>query len=119
MQGKKKRSAKQILEDLREEVKSSQNMLLVGIDIGKTRHCACFMVSTGKLLRQAKFYQKKMNLPKVLFGMEPSGFYWVHLYESLDLQGKRAVTVSPLAVRRNRETLMYLRTNQTLRMSTM
>jgi len=122
MQGKKKRSAKQILQDLREEVKSSQNMLLVGIDIGKTRHCACFMTSSGKvlrrklffgntidgfnkLLRQTKFYQKNKNLPKVLFGMEPSGYYWVHLYEFLDLRGKRAVTVSPLAVNRNRETI--------------
>ena len=95
-------------------------MLLVGIDVGKTRHCACFMVSSGKvlrrkffftntidgfnkLLRQAKFYQKKESLPRVLFGMEPSGQYWIQLYEFLDLQGKRAVTVSPLAVRRNRE----------------
>jgi len=122
MQGKKKRAAKQVLQELREEVKASSNTLLVGIDVGKTRHCACFMVSTGKLLRrklffgntidgfnkllrQAKFYQKKMNLPKVLFGMEPSGFYWVHLYEFLELREKRAVTVSPLAVRRNRETI--------------
>ena len=106
MQGKKKRSAKQILQDLREEVKSSQNMLLVGIDVGKTRHCACFMTSSGKvlrrklffgntidgfnkLLRQTKFYQKNKNLPKVLFGMEPSGYYWVHLYEFLELRGKK------------------------------
>jgi len=122
MQGKKKRSAKQTLQDLREEIKSSQNMLLVGIDVGKTRHCACFITSSGKvlrrklffgntidgfnkLLRQTKFYQKNKNLPKVLFGMEPSGYYWVHLYEFLELRGKRAVTVSPLAVNRNRETI--------------
>jgi len=49
--------------------------------------------------------QKKNNLPKVIFGMEPSGSYWFHTYEFLELRGKRAVTVSPLAVRRNRETI--------------
>ena len=122
MQEKEKKTVKQVLKDLRDKVKSSSTMLLVGIDVGKTRHCACFMVSSGKvlrrkffftntidgfnkLLRQAKFYQKKESLPRVLFGMESSGQYWIQLYEFLDLQGKRAVTVSPLAVRRNRETI--------------
>ena len=117
-----KKSVKQILNSLKEETKSSSNMLLVGIDVGKKRHCACFMASSGKvlrrklfftntidgfnkLLRQVKFYQKKENLPKVLLGMEPSGFYWLQLYEFLGLQGERAVAVSPLAVRRNRETI--------------
>ena len=76
MQEKEKKTVKQVLKDLKDKVKSSSTMLLVGIDVGKTRHCACFMVSSGKvlrrkffftntidgfnkLLRQAKFYQKK------------------------------------------------------------
>jgi len=117
-----KKSAKEVLQSLREEIKSSQNTVIVSIDIGKFRHCACFAASSGKvlrrkffftntidgfnnLLRQSKYYQKKNNLPKLLFGMEPSGSYWFHLYEFLELRGKRAVTVSPLAVRRNRETI--------------
>jgi len=37
--------------------------------------------------------------------MEPSGYYWIHLYEHLMNCGKRAVTISPLAVNRNRETI--------------
>ncbi len=44
-------------------------------------------------------------MPKTLFGMEPSGNYWVHLYEHLEALGKRIVTVSSLAVNRNRETI--------------
>jgi len=117
-----KKSAREVLQSLREEIRSSQNTLIVGIDIGKFRHCACFAASSGKvlrrrffftntidgfnnLIRQSKYYQKKNNLPKVIFGMEPSGSYWFHLYEFLELRGKKAVTVSPLAVRRNRETI--------------
>ena len=117
-----KKSVKKVLEDLKQEIRSSQNTLIVGIDIGKFRHCACFAVSSGKvlrrkffftntidgfnnLIRQSKYYQKKNNLPKVIFGMEPSGSYWFHTYEFLELRGKKAVTVSPLAVRRNRETI--------------
>ena len=37
--------------------------------------------------------------------MEPSGYYWIHLCEHLMNRGKRAVTISPLAVNRNRETI--------------
>jgi len=122
MQEREKRSVKQILEDLKAEIRSSQNTLLVAVDIGKMRNCACFVSSSGKLLRrrffftntidgfnnlarQTKFYQRKEELPKTLFGMEPSGYYWIHLYEYLDLREKRVVTVSPLAVNRNRETI--------------
>ena len=122
MQERQKRSVKQILEDLKTEIRSSQNTLLIAVDIGKMRNCACFVSSSGKvlrrrfffantidgfnnLMRQTKFYQNKEKLPKTLFGMEPSGYYWIHLYEYLDLQEKRVVTVSPLAVNRNRETI--------------
>lgn len=37
--------------------------------------------------------------------MKPSGYYWVHPYEHLAKCGKRAITVSPLALNRNRETI--------------
>lgn len=117
-----KRSVKQVLQDLKMEIRSSQNTLIVAVDIGKIRHCACFASSSGKvlrrkffftntiegfnqLMRQTKFYQRKEELPHTLFGMEPSGYYWVHLYEYLSLREKRVVTVSPLAVNRNRETI--------------
>jgi len=122
MQEKGKRSVKQILQDLQVEIRSSQNTLLIAVDIGKIRNCACFVSSSGKVLRRrffftntldgfnsltrlTKFYQNKEKLPATLFGMEPSGYYWIHLYEYLDLREKRVVTVSPLAVNRNRETI--------------
>jgi len=96
--------------------------LIIAIDVGKMRHCACFVSSSGKvfrrrffftntidgfnnLMRQTKFYQNKEKLPHALFGMEPSSYYWIHLYEYLELREKRVVTVSPLAVNRNRETI--------------
>lgn len=122
MQEKDKRSVKQVLQNLKMEIRSSQDTLLIAVDIGKIRHCVCFVSSTGKVLRrkffftntidgfnnlvrQTKFYQNKEKLPNSLFGMEPSGYYWIHLYEHLEALGKRIVTVSPLAVNRNRETI--------------
>ena len=122
MQEKEKRSVKQILEELKAEIRSSQNTLIIAVDIGKIRNCACFASSSGKvlrrrffftntidgfnnLMRQTKFYQNKEKLPHALFGMEPSGYYWIHLYEDLVIREKTVVTVSPLAVNRNRETI--------------
>lgn len=104
------------------EIRGSQNTLIIAVDIGKIRNCACFVSSSGKvlrrrffftntidgfnqLMRQSKFYQRKEELPHTLFGMEPSGYYWIHLYEHLRNCGKRIVAVSPLAVNRNRETI--------------
>jgi len=122
MQEKEKRSVKQILEELKAEIRSSQNTLIIAVDVGKIRHCVCFVSSSGKvlrgrffftntidgfnnLMRQTKFYQNKEKLPHALFGMEPSGYYWIHLYEDLVIREKTVVTVSPLAVNRNRETI--------------
>ena len=100
MQEKERRSAKQVLQDLKIEIRSSQDTLIIAVDIGKIRNCACFMSSSGKvlrrrffftntidgfnqLMRQTKFYQRREKLPHTLFGMEPSGYYWIHLYLSL------------------------------------
>jgi len=119
---REKGSVKKALQDLKMEIRGSQNTLIIAVDIGKIRNCACFVSSSGKvlrrrffftntidgfnqLMRQSKFYQRKKELPHTLFGMEPSGYYWIHLYEHLVNCGKRTVTVSPLAVNRNRETI--------------
>ena len=86
MQEKEKKSVKQILQELKMEIRSSQNTLLIAVDIGKIRNCACFVSSFGKvlrrrffftntidgfnqLMRQTKFYQRKEKLPHTLFGM--------------------------------------------------
>jgi len=122
MQGKEKRSVKQVLQDLKAEIRSSQNTLIIVVGVGKIRNCACFVSSSGKVfrrrffftiiidgfnnpMRQTKFYQNKAKVPHTLFGMEPSSYYWIHLYEYLELREKRVVTVFPLAVNRNRETI--------------
>jgi len=119
---KEKRSVKQVPQDLKAEIRSSPNTLIIAVDIGKMKNCACFVSSSGKvlrrrsfftntidgfnnLIRQTKFYQRKEELPHTLFGMKPSGYYWIHLYEDLVNREKRVVTVSPLAVNRNRETI--------------
>ena len=115
-------SVRALLNELKEEVRASNNILIVGIDIGKYSNCACFMSSDGRvyrrkfffhndrtglesLMRHTAFYQEKHRQKGVLFGMEPSGSYWKHLYQFLTDKGQIAVTVSPLAVSRNRETI--------------
>lgn len=112
----------EILTALREEIKSSLSHLIVAVDIGKFNNCACFMVSNGKVLRkqfffhnhrggfdslmnQLHYYLKRGDYQGVIFSMEPSGYYWEHLYQYLSLNGKTTVIVSPLAVSRNRETI--------------
>lgn len=112
----------EILNALREEIKSSQSHLIVAVDIGKFNNCACFMVSNGKvlskqfsfhnhrggfdsLMNQLHYHFKRGNYQGVIFSMEPSGYYWEHLYQYLSLNGKTVVLVTPLAVSRNRETI--------------
>lgn len=113
---------KETLNALREEVTSSNSHLIVAVDIGKFTNCACLRVSNGKvlckrfnfrndrggfnaLMNQLHYYLKRGNYQKVIFGLEPSGYYWEHLYQYLCLKRKTIVLVSPLAVNRNRETI--------------
>lgn len=115
---REKTSAKEVLQKLKMEIRTSQNTLLIAVDIGKVKRCVCLVTSLRKvprgrffftdtidgfnnLMRQTKFYQKKENLPKSLFGMEPSGYYWIQLYEHLSESRRKVVTVSPLTVNRN------------------
>jgi len=88
---REKGSARKALQDLKMEIRSSQNTLIIAVDIGKIRNCACFASSSGKvlrrrffftntidgfnqLMRQTKFYQNKEKLPNSLFSMERVGF---------------------------------------------
>jgi len=135
MQEKERRSAKQALQDLKMEIRSSQNTLIIAVDIGKVRNCACFVSSSGKVLRRRFFFtntidgfrgvnetdqvlSKEEKLPHTLFGMEPSGYYWIHLYKHLIRCGKRAKLYLPwLSIAIERPS-MYPRINQILRMLT-
>jgi transposase len=102
---------------LRQEVRHSEEYLIVGIDIAKDRHHAFFGTATGgtllkrlvfsndyegftKLLDQAEALRVRHSLKKVVYGMEPTanyhkplGEYLIHLGRCVVLVGQ----VTPLA----------------------
>jgi transposase len=107
---------------LRQEVRHSEEYLIVGIDIAKDRHHAFFGTARGKtllrrlvfsndhegfrkLLDQAEALRVRHGLKKVVYGMEPTANYHKPLGEYLITQGRTVVLVSGVTVKRNRETL--------------
>jgi transposase len=107
---------------LREEVRHSEEYLIVGIDIAKDRHYAFFGTATGKtllkrivfsndhegfrkLLDQAEALRVQHGLKKVVYGMEPTANYHKPLGEYLINLGRTVVLVSGVTVARNRESL--------------
>ena len=107
---------------LRQEVRHSEEYLIVGIDIAKDRHYAFFGTATGKtllkrivfsndhegfrkLLDQAEALRVQHGLKKVVYGMEPTANYHKPLGEYLINLGRTVVLVSGVTVARNRESL--------------
>ena len=107
---------------LREEVRHSEEHLIVGIDIAKDRHYAFFGTATGKsllrrlvfsndqegfgrLLEQTEALRVQHGLKKVVYGMEPTANYHKPLGAYLIKLGKTVVLVSGVTVARNRESL--------------
>jgi len=107
---------------LRQEVRHSEEYLIVGIDIAKDRHYAFFGTATGKtllkrivfsndhegfrkLLDQAEALRVQHGLKKVVYGMEPTANYHKPLGEYLINLGRAVVLVSGVTVARNRESL--------------
>jgi transposase len=107
---------------LRQEVRHSEEYLIVGIDIAKDRHHAFFGTATGKtllrrlvfsndhegfrkLLDQAEALRVRHGLKKVVYGMEPTANYHKPLGEYLITLGRTVVLVSGVTVKRNRESL--------------
>ena len=107
---------------LRQEVRHSEEYLIVGIDIAKDRHHAFFGTATGrtllrrlvfsndhegfrKLLDQAEALRVRHGLKKVVYGMEPTANYHKPLGEYLITKGRTVVLVSGVTVKRNRESL--------------
>ena len=91
---------------LRQEVRHSEEYLIVGIDIAKDRHHAFFGTATGKtllrrlvfsndhegfskLLDQAEALRVRHGLKKVVYGMEPTANYHKPLGEYLITKGGR------------------------------
>jgi transposase len=107
---------------LRQEIRHSQEYLIVGIDVAKDRHHAFFGTATGrtllrrlvfgndhegfrKLLDQAEALRVAHGLKKVVYGMEPTANYHKPLGEYLINLGRTVVLVSGVTVKRNRESL--------------
>ena len=107
---------------LRQEVRHSEEYLIVGIDIAKDRHYAFFGTATGKtllkrivfsndhegfrkLLDQAEAVRVQHGLKKVVYGMEPTANYHKPLGEYLINLERSVVLVSGVTVARNRESL--------------
>jgi transposase len=107
---------------LRQEIRQSEEHLIVGIDIAKDRHHAFFGTATGKmllrrlvfsndgegfrrLLDQAEALRVRHGLKKVVYGMEPTGNYHKPLGEYLIHMGRMVVLVSGVTVKHNRESL--------------
>jgi transposase len=107
---------------LRQEVRHSEEYLIVGIDIAKDRHHAFFGTATGKtflrrlvfsndyegfrkLLDQAEALRARHGLKKVVYGMEPTANYHKPLGEFLIHLGRTVVLVSGVTVKQNRESL--------------
>ena len=107
---------------LRQEIRHSEEYLIIGIDIAKDRHHAFFGTATGKtllrrlvfsndregfgkLLDQAESLRVQHGLKKVVYGMEPTANYHKPLGEYLINLGRTVVLVSGVTVKRNRESL--------------
>jgi transposase len=107
---------------MRQEIRGSQDYLVVGIDVAKEKHTAFFGTATGKallrrfvftndrdgfewLVLQAEGLEAQHDLKKVVFGMEPTANYHKPLGEYLIQRGELVVLVSGLAVKHNREML--------------
>jgi transposase len=116
------RSRLEAFRQLRQEVRHSEQYLIVGIDIAKDQHHAFFGTATGKtLLRRLVFsndhegfrklldhveaFRVRHGLKKVVYGMEPTANYHKPLGEYLITQGRTVVLVSGVMVKRNRESI--------------
>jgi len=107
---------------LRKEIRGSDEYLIVGIDVAKSKNNAFFGTSTGKtllkrlvfentfegfdrLLTQTESIRVQHDLQEVVFGLEPTANYHKPLAEFLIKRCHNVVLVSGVAVKRNRELL--------------
>jgi transposase len=112
----------QVFRQMKQEIRGSEEYLLVGIDVAKDRHDAFFGSARGKtLLKKLVFdtsregFEKlcvhadsiraQHGLKKIAFGLEPTADYHKPLGEYLIRQGRTVVFVAGNAVKKNRELL--------------
>lgn len=96
-----------------------KKVLVVGIDIGRDRHTACGLDSSGRrygrldftndacgfegLLKGVEEWKERSGMEEVIFGLEPSGHYWRNLASWLKSRGYRVVQVRPYATKRMKD----------------
>jgi transposase len=107
---------------LKEQIRGSEEYLIVGIDISKNQHHAFFGTPNGitikrrlifknyfngflSLLSMAEALRDQNGLSQLVFGMEPTGNYHKPLGTFLIKHNQQVVLVSGIAVQRNRELL--------------
>ncbi|MGY4111929.1 IS110 family RNA-guided transposase [Aeribacillus sp. SP014] len=94
--------------------------LIVGIDVAKEKHVARFQDDRGlefgkrlifenrihgfqTLLDCVKRHQNDNHKDHVIFGMEPTGHYWLNLAYFLKAKGYDVVLVNPMHVKKSKE----------------
>ncbi|WP_342515391.1 IS110 family transposase [Sutcliffiella sp. FSL R7-0096] len=98
----------------------TENTLVVGIDIAKRKHFACFVDDRGRVLQKSfsvlqssdgfdRFYErilaamKEYEKTEVIVGIEPTGHYWLNLAYFLEERGIPLVMTNPMHVKRSKE----------------
>jgi transposase len=98
----------------------TENTLVIGIDIAKRTHYACFVDDRGRVLQKSfsvsqlengfeLFYQRILAAMKenakteVIVGIEPTGHYWLNLAYFLEERGIPLAMVNPMHVKRSKE----------------
>lgn len=98
----------------------TEKTLVVGIDIAKRTHFACFVDERGRVLQKSfsvpqsrdgfeVFYQRILTAMKdygkteVLVGIEPTGHYWLNLAYFLEERGIPLLMTNPMHVKRSKE----------------
>jgi len=94
--------------------------LIIGIDVAKHKHVARAIDDRGRDLAKRLVFEngltgfkelldwtqnlsEQTNRPNPIFGMEPTGHYWLNLAYHLKAQGLHAVVVNPTKVKRTKE----------------
>ncbi|NWQ44700.1 IS110 family transposase [Bacillus sp. EB106-08-02-XG196] len=98
----------------------TEKTLVIGIDIAKRTHYACFVDDRGRVLQisfsvsQSRdgfelFYKrilvamKESEKTEVIVGIEPTGHYWLNLAYFLQERGIPLVMTNPMHVKRSKE----------------
>ncbi|WP_059171341.1 IS110 family transposase [Bacillus sp. FJAT-27445] len=98
----------------------TEKSLVVGIDIAKRTHYACFVDDRGRVLQKSfsvsqsrdgfeKLYSRILSAMKengkteVIVGIEPTGHYWLNLAYFLEDRGIPLAMTNPMHVKRSKE----------------